>query len=684
MSHPTLGFAPLSEGYEAVYASLSELRETFHRSGRLDDSNAKLDEVAKLFASYLAFKREQVPSFPLASNARIIPELQECFAVVASLPQYVLNSGDSIFGTRPVLALREGDEALARELVGVVRQAIDSAFQNQAAGRPFDVLNEAFGHFVRDNFRGNIEDAQYMTPPEVVDFMTEVAVGNLNDFGPHSTFTVVDPSCGVGSFLAAFYHRVRTKGPIEPHNLRLVGQDKVERMARLAKINLELFDVKEYQITIGNSLTIGANLDRLNGTVDLVLTNPPFGARFEGTDVRASFGANTPFFSGLRTPPNTIDSELLFIDRNLRLLREGGQMLIVVPDGVVSAKGTAALLRQYVGGTATVRAVVELPAVTFAQAGTRTKTAVLHLEKGRHPGRHQVFMAIAKDLGFQVSSRKGVQVKQAGGSNDLPSILQAMAAGKKQHTSGKPRVLSITPSCVQLDETDVLREGWTPNHHSASRLEAIHRLNHSGDLVMTPLRELADFVSESRRAERWTQGKAFLSVLHVIGEGLIDLGAVHNYSPKTPGIPVFEGEILFSKINPRIPRVCVTPNFGMPTLCSSEFAVLKPNGTLKPYLLAYLLLSNVVQTQVRSLTSGTSASHNRVRSSELGTVLIPVPRAGSVKATHLADLASQYANSMKALSLAQTEVASLRFLESELLPPSSSPESNADLISLTN
>ena len=41
-----------SADYAPIYEDLAELREEFHRSGRLDDSNAKLDEVVKLFATY--------------------------------------------------------------------------------------------------------------------------------------------------------------------------------------------------------------------------------------------------------------------------------------------------------------------------------------------------------------------------------------------------------------------------------------------------------------------------------------------------------------------------------------------------------------------------------------------------------------------------------------------------------
>ena len=186
----------------------------------------------------------------------------------------------------------------------------------------------------------------------------------------------------MGSFLAAIYHRARNSDWLDPQRIRLFGQDKVERMVRLSTINLDLFNVEEHRITVGNSLELGSPIDNLNGTVDIIVTNPPFGARFNQSYVSASCGDNTPFFSAVRRAASNIDSELLFVDRNLRLLRDGGRLLIVVPDGVVSAKGTAALLRQHLAGSATLRAVIELPATTFAQAGTRTKTAVLYLQKG--------------------------------------------------------------------------------------------------------------------------------------------------------------------------------------------------------------------------------------------------------------------------------------------------------------
>lgn len=662
---------PLHDGYTRIYSALSELREGFHRSGRIDDSNAKLDEVSKLFATYLAFKNGQIPSFPNENTPSLIPALWSAFEATVALSEYRLDSGRSIFGSQPTLALREGDESLAKDLVRLVRDCIDLAFDLRAKGQPFDILNEAFGHFVRDNFRSNVEDAQYMTPPEVVDFMAEmvlhdVAVEDYAAGDPNKHWTVLDPSCGVGSFLAAIYHRARHSNWLHPTHLRLFGQDKVERMVRLATINLNLFDVEEHRITVGNSLDKSSPIDNLNEKVDIILTNPPFGARFSQEYVSTYCGENTSFFSSLRRSTSTIDSELLFIDRNLRLLREGGRLLIVVPDGVVSAKGIAALLRQHLANIATLRAVVELPATTFAQAGTRTKTTILYLQKGRGPKNLPVFMSVSKELGFQVSSRKGVQIKIPQGQNDLPTILDSYKAHRSTSKNTLVKVLCSEPSCVLVPEIDVLKGSWTPNHYSASRFESIETITKNSDFNLVPLRELVEFCADSRRAEAWHKGWAFISVLHILGEGFVNIGGALDYAPKTPGVQTYPGELLISRINPRIPRVCITPELGTKTLCSSEFEILKAREGVDIYTLAYLLQTETVQNQIRSLTSGTSASHNRIRTSELGNVMIPVAKASTGKAKLLAGLAKDYREALVTLSISAEKLAKIRVKDHEL------------------
>ena len=663
---------PSRQAYTLVYEAFSQLRESFHRSGRLDDSNAKLDEVTKLFATYLAFKTNQIKSFPSEESEFLIPDLMSAFAETVQLPHYRPNGGPSIFGSQPSLDIRAGDENLVSEMIRVVRQGIDLAFQSQDAGRPFDILNEAFGHFVRDNFRSNTEDAQYMTPPEVTSFMADVVLGDIlvEDACanvPGKSWTILDPTCGVGSFLGAVYQQTKTNGYLQPGCLRLFGQDKVERMVRLATLNLQLFDVGDYRVTLGNSLEKGSPLDDLNGTVDVILTNPPFGARYPQEYVDIACSDNTPFFSSRRRGAVSIDSELLFIDRGLRLLREGGRMLIIVPDGVVAAKGMPALLRQHLGQAATIRAVVELPATTFAQAGTRTKTAILYLQKGRSDHESPVFMSVSKDLGFQVSSRKGIQIKIPHGENDLLAIASAYRESRNNPWGEEITVVSPRPSCVIVPEPAVLRGNWSPKQYSAERFEAVARIAEHREYDLVPLKDLVEFCSIRRKPLQWRDGWAFISVLHIIGEGFVNINGVLDHKPKTPGTPTNAGELLLSRINPRIPRVCVTPDFGMKTLCSSEFEVMRVTDRIDTYELAYMLQTSLVGNQIQSLTSGTSASHNRIRTSELGEVLIPVAKRGTYQAELIEKLIGEYRVAMNGLAANASTIASLRHREEEIL-----------------
>ena len=510
-----------------------------------------------------------------------------------------------------------------------------------------------------------------MTPPEVTDFMADLVLQDIKrDIGaPKSDLplTVLDPSCGVGSFLGAIYQRAHNGDWLDPHRLRLFGQDKVERMVRLSTLNLELFDVGQYRITIGNSLERGSKIDDLNGTADIILTNPPFGARF-GQDYVAKYcRENTPFFSGLKRGAHSVSSEHLFIDRGLSLLREGGRLLIIVPDGVVSSKGTSALLRHHLTRTCTLSAVIELPASTFAQAGTRTKTAILYLRKGRSARGSRVFMAVSNGLGFQVSSRKGIQVKTLKGENDLPKIASAYGKSLDELTGDGVRVLSLDPSSVAIPDATVFNGSWTPKHYSAERIKAVATVEQHRGFELVPLRELVEFCGSNRKAESWREGLAFISILHLFGEGFLNISGALNYAPRTPGIPTYPGELLMARINPRIPRVCVAPDLSVRTLCSSEFEIMRPRSSVDVYMLAYLLQTSTVQEQIRSLTSGTSASHNRIRTAELAQVLIPIAKRGTEHADLMSSLADEYRVILDSLTTSATMLAKIREREAELL-----------------
>ena len=606
--------------YLEIYQSLQRVRAAFHREGRISDANAKLDETVKFLVLHFAYVKRLVSDADYSAlsgrESFKVALLNRVFAQVAESPVFRRKGIGSIFGDSPTTIFRDGDEDIAFDLFVVARQA----FSVQTDGnRNIDILNEAFGHHVRDNFRNHTEDAQYMTPPEVVNFMVDIGIelikgSRAEDDGD---FIVADPSCGVGSFLTrwrATYTRIF--GSEKSRRLKCVGQDKVDRMVRLSAVNLIFADSRDDDVFLGNTICDGSPLSEYDGRVGLILTNPPFGARFSVDELRVNSPDSTPFFSTALTRTRVVDSEVLFIERYLTLLRPGGICLTIVPDGVVSAKGLGALARQHLARNAEILAIVELPPVTFAQAGTRTKTVVLVFRKTRKPRRsYSVFFSEVTDLGFQVHRRSGVPIKKSIGHNQLPGVLKAYRDREAGLTgTGDDGLEHALWRDIALGE----QREWTPRalifDHESLRRRGI------GSLV--PLRE---FVSgpQRRKASPYTDDTYFIGVLHIIGEGVLDVSGIKKYRPITPGVPVEAGEILVSRINPRIPRVAVVPDLGRRLLCSSEYEILRARDGVSPYVLAFVLLSSLVQEQIQSLTAGTSASHSRIKPERIYDVLVP-------------------------------------------------------------
>ena len=652
-------FAKPDSSYEAIYRSLGEVREAFHREGRIGDSNAKLDETIKFLAVHFAFAKHFVQrgDYPKLFERKTfsVGALNDLFVKVAEAPPFANAQIGSIFGTRPALAFEAGDESVAFELFSAAGHAFDAHRGEES----LDALNEAFGHHVRDNFRSHIEDAQYMTPPEVVDFMVSIASAELlrNKKPAGERFIMADPSCGVGTFLNVWrkeYDRARRVSANLPP-LLAVGQDKVERMARLSAVNLILASNRTDVVSIGNSLSDGSPLDEFNGQVDLILTNPPFGAKFSSAEIRGKGARATPIFAKSSSSQNgNVDSELLFIDRYLSLLRPNGLCLAVVPDGVISSKGPAAYLRQELLRHAELRAVIEMPPVTFAQAGTRTKTAVLMFRKSaRKSGtKNRVFFGEADDIGFDVSKRKGVPVKRLQGENQLPDILNAYNEGSSHAAdrSGRP----LTALWREIDPSAY--PAWTPRQFKFEG--SLPDNGKSAKAVsQVPLSDLVE-PRAKRRSVRYSKGSFFISVLHIIGEGVFDVEGIKSYEPITPGSPVYPGEVIISRLNPRIPRVLVVPDFGGPTLCSTEYEILTPKKHVGPYALAYLLLHPIVQDQIHALTAGTSASHSRVKPERIRDIRVPWPAADSRKAFD--HMINEYEASMTALLVSLLRIHELR------------------------
>jgi len=207
---------------------------------------------------------------------------------------------------------------------------------------------------------------QYFTPRALIKAMVEVT-------NPRIMETVADPACGTGGFLlAAFeYMKPQSKEISKQKFLRnntFFGADNTPLVVTLASMNLYLHDIgtDKSPIVCQDSL-----LDTSDKMFDVILANPPFGTRPQGS---VDVSANRPEFV------KTSDNQVNFLQHIMSIVKTGGRVAVVLPDGVLSDDGSTAKVREKLLTDFNLHTILRLPTGIFYANGV--KTNVLFFEKG--------------------------------------------------------------------------------------------------------------------------------------------------------------------------------------------------------------------------------------------------------------------------------------------------------------
>jgi type I restriction enzyme M protein len=171
----------------------------------------------------------------------------------------------------------------------------------------------------------------------------------------------------------------------------------------------------------------------------IVITNPPFGAKIKvsGDSVLRQYdlGHKWKFnkTSGIWEKTNKLQDkqppQILFIERCIQLLKEGGRMGIVLPDGLLG-NITDGYIRQFIKSKCKILGVIDCPVETF-QPSTTTKTSVLLLQKTKDTKeKYPIFMAVAKKCGHD---RRGKSLFKSNGDadDDFPEVIEAFKKFRK-------------------------------------------------------------------------------------------------------------------------------------------------------------------------------------------------------------------------------------------------------------
>jgi type I restriction enzyme M protein len=366
------------------------------------------------------------------------------------------------------------------------------------SGTDVDVKGLAYQELVGTNLRG--DRGQYFTPKGAVELMVRI-------LDPKEHERVFDPACGTGGFLRetlryllnGWRETEGTAGLPDNEAQLMAHQERLNKYARenLFGADFDPFLVRASSMSLalvtgpasGNvfymdSLAFpGGELPgvaearkhipfRDSGSVDVVMTNPPFGTdiKIEDSEILDQYrhGVARVWVRNRETgrveeavggKVTGVAPEQLFIQRAVEWVRPGGRIGIVLPNGILSNPGPVDFaIRRWILEHCWILASVELPVETFVvDANVNILTSLLFLKKktdqervaaslGQEPN-YPVFMAVAEKVGFD---RRNNPVYRR--HPDGTAIVQRVVVRERVIREGKEEIQSVVRRSEILDD----------------------------------------------------------------------------------------------------------------------------------------------------------------------------------------------------------------------------------------
>lgn len=573
---------------------LIQLREVFHKSSRFSSRNEALEEISKLFFAHI--------TSIMQNGSGICGKIVNTKGGEAKALREFVNSqfetsnkNDQRIDSSIELRIKESENTFAAEIIAI----FDTFFSNKKVIMQLkgtDVLNEIFGKFLADSFVDEKQLGQYLTPHEVVSLATELLYSELkldevikDDFG-----LVLDPSCGIGSFLASFINKTYKECVSKKLRLNLsdyikkkvYGIDKSERMIKLALINLAMYGCSDINAYLKNALE--SDELNLNNNVSVIMTNPPFGAEYPSEELE-NYRIVTQWSE---KKPKKVNSEIIFLEKYLEWLKPNGYLICIVPDSILNNKGLYQALRKGLTDEVSIKAVISLPSNTFATAGTETKTSLLFLQKKKYDPSEMTYLAICKNIGYDVVTSGTHKTKRYNDNSDLSEILQDYRQGTSTHGEWISGL------------NDYLR--WDATYHASISKKFLEMVKANGFLK---IKDIAKLSQERFNPARYEGDKIFryieISDIDSIQMRAYGKEVRCDEAPSRARKIVHSNNVIFSTVRPERGTVAVISASQDNYVCTTGFAVLETTA-MEPMVLAYILQSEFVVKQIGKYAMGIS------------------------------------------------------------------------------
>ncbi|WP_133054626.1 HsdM family class I SAM-dependent methyltransferase, partial [Niastella populi] len=297
-----------------------------------------------------------------------------------------------------------------------------------------DFFGDLFEVFVGTGIRE--EEGQFFTPKNGVELLISI-------IDPKPGEKIIDPAAGAGGFLSSAYNHLIKEGVHSKKiNSSLYGIEKDSYLAKLTATRLAIRTLQQSNIFCGDSLAWSdQNKEPLSipESFDIVLTNPPFGKNIVsvskdiqktydlGFDWKYNSIANAYEKNGKLL--NNVPPQVLFVEKCISLLKEGGRLGIVLPESLITSKSYSHVV-QFMRSKGDLLAVIGMPEDFFktsGKGGTHTKAClVVFIKNSKQKNYKKLFMAEAKWCGHD---SRGRTIE----NDDLPIIVENF----KRFQSGK-------------------------------------------------------------------------------------------------------------------------------------------------------------------------------------------------------------------------------------------------------
>jgi type I restriction enzyme M protein len=250
---------------------------------------------------------------------------------------------------------------------------------------------------------------QFRTPRHIIKMMVELMKPTKQD-------TIVDPACGSAGFLVEASEYIRKnhgdillKPEEKEHfnNTMFYGFDTDKTMLRISAMNLMQHGIENPNVNYKNS--IGEDNEDKN-KYTMVLANPPFKGNVESETISKDL---------LSMTNKSKKTELLFLALFLKILKTGGRVASIVPDGVLfGSSNQHRAIRKEIIENNKLEAIISMPSGVFKPyAGV--STAIMIFTKTGQGGTDKVWFYDMTADGFSLDDQR-----QPINENDIPDIIE--------------------------------------------------------------------------------------------------------------------------------------------------------------------------------------------------------------------------------------------------------------------